>query len=226
MNENYKILNQINSLSDFKALDADLMDSLADEIALYIHNTISTLGGHYSSPLSVIDLTLALHHVYNSPIDKIIWDVGHQAYSHKIITGRRKEFLKIRQAGQISGFLKRDESKHDIFGAGHATTSISAALGFAHARDKDKLNHNVMCVIGDGAMTGGMAYEALNNLGYHRTQLTVILNDNSFSISESVGALSKYLTKITTHPKYNKIRDNIWKISGKFLKEIIFSKNC
>jgi len=215
MDNNYKILNTINSPDDLKKLNIESIDLLADEIALYIHNTISKIGGHYSSPLGVIDLTLALHYVYNSPEDKIIWDVGHQAYSHKIITGRRDQFLNIRKINEISGFLRRDENKHDIFGAGHASTSISAALGFAHSRDKKKQNNKILCVIGDGAMTGGMAYEALNNLGYHRSQLTIILNDNSFSISESVGALSRYLTKITTNPKYNKLRDSIWKISGK-----------
>ena len=215
MDNNYKILNTINSPDDLKKLNIESINLLADEIALYIHNTISKIGGHYSSPLGVIDLTLALHYVYNSPEDKIIWDVGHQAYSHKIITGRRDQFSNIRKINEISGFLRRDENKHDIFGAGHASTSISAALGFAHSRDKKNQNNKVLCVIGDGAMTGGMAYEALNNLGYHRTQLTIILNDNSFSISESVGALSRYLTKITTNPKYNKLRDSIWKVSGK-----------
>ena len=215
MDNSYKILNTINSPDDLKKLDIESINLLADEIALYIHNTVSDIGGHYSSPLGVVDLTLALHYVYNSPEDKIIWDVGHQAYSHKIITGRREQFANIRKLNEISGFLKRDENKHDIFGAGHASTSISSALGFAHSRDRKNKDSRVLCIIGDGAMTGGMAYEALNNLGYHRTQLTVILNDNSFSISESVGALSRYLTKITTHPKYNKLRDNIWKISGK-----------
>ena len=213
MNEKYKLLSKVNSPIDLKKLDIQSLDLLGDEIADYIHETITKLGGHYASPLGVIDLTLAMHYVYSTPKDKMIWDVGHQAYPHKILTGRKKEFSNIRQYGGISGFLKRDESEHDMFGAGHASTSISAALGFAHSRDKNNQDHNVMCVIGDGAMTGGMAYEALNNLGYHRTQLTVILNDNSFSISESVGGLSKYLTKITTHPQYNKLRDKIKKIT-------------
>ena len=214
MDNQFKILPKINSPDDLKKLsDSDLV-LLSDEVSEYIHNTISTLGGHYSSPLGVIELTIALHYAYNTPKDKIIWDVGHQAYAHKILTGRKKEFSTIRQKNSISGFLKIDESEYDVFGAGHASTSISAALGFAHARDKQKKNHQVVAVIGDGSLTGGMAYEGLNNLGYHRTQLTVILNDNSYSISKSVGAISKYLTRITTNPTYNKLRKEIWNISN------------
>ena len=215
MNNQYEILNNINSPDDLKKLQNKELNNLSMEIADYIHNTISKLGGHYSSPLGVIDLTLALHYVYNSPIDKIIWDVGHQAYPHKIITGRREEFSRIRQLNNISGFLKRDESKHDIFGAGHSSTSISAALGFAHARDINQTNEKIIAVIGDGAMTNGLSFEALNNLGFHKTQLTIVLNDNSFSISESVGALSNYLTRLILNPTYNQIRDGIWNISGK-----------
>ena len=215
MNKKYEILNNINSPDDLKKLLNNELDALSEEIADYIHTVISKLGGHYSSPLGVIDLTLALHYVYNSPIDKIIWDVGHQAYPHKIITGRREEFSRIRQLNNISGFLKRDESKHDIFGAGHSSTSISAALGFAHARDINKTNEKIIAVIGDGAMTNGLSFEALNNLGFHKTQLTIVLNDNSFSISESVGALSNYLTRLIVNPTYNQIRDGIWNISGK-----------
>tara|TARA_Y100001970_G_C14222949_1_gene853797 strand:- start:89 stop:1975 length:1887 start_codon:yes stop_codon:yes gene_type:complete len=217
-NDKYKILSLVDSPKDLKEMNLEKLILLSDEIADYIHEVISKLGGHYSSPLGVIELTIALHYVYNTPVDKIVWDVGHQTYPHKIITGRRKEFANIRQFKQISGFLKMDESLYDCFGAGHTSTSISAALGFAHARDMKKTNERVLAIIGDGAMTGGLAYEALNNLGYHRTQLTVILNDNSYSISESVGALSKYLTKITTNPTYNKIRDDVWKISGKIPK--------
>ena len=215
MSDKYKILNTINSPKDLKKISKDKLSILSDEISDYIHEVISKKGGHYSSPLGVIELTIAMHYVYNTPIDKIIWDVGHQAYAHKILTGRREEFSKIRDLGQISGFLKRDESEYDCYGAGHTSTSISAALAFAHARDKKKSKENILAVIGDGAMTGGLAYEGLNNLGYHRTQLTVVLNDNSLSISESVGALSKYLTKITTNPTYNKLRDNVWNVSGK-----------
>ena len=215
MNNSYKILPHINSPKDLKNLTNKDLNILSDELAMYIHEVITEIGGHYSSPLGVIELTIALHYVYDTPIDKLIWDVGHQAYAHKILTGRREEFLKIRKFKEISGFLKMDESPYDCYGAGHTSTSISAALGFAHMRDKNNTNEKVLSIIGDGAMTGGLAYEALNNLGFHRTQLTIVLNDNSLSISESVGALSKYLTKITTNPTYNKLRDNIWDMTGK-----------
>jgi len=215
MNNRHKILNKINNPDDVKLLSKDELNLLSDEISEYIHNTITKIGGHYSSPLGVVDMSIALHYAYNTPKDKIIWDVGHQGYAHKILTERKKEFKTIRQFKGISGFLRINESKYDAFGAGHASTSISSALGFAHARDIKKEKHQVLCVIGDGALTGGMAYEGLNNLGYHRTQLTVVLNDNSFSISKSVGALSKYLTRITTNPTYNKLRNEIWNISNK-----------
>jgi 1-deoxy-D-xylulose-5-phosphate synthase len=188
---------------------------LSNEVSGYIKEVVANVGGHYSSPLGVVDLTIALHYIYNSPLDKLIWDVGHQAYAHKILTGRREEFSTMRTKNGISGFLKRDESPHDIFGAGHASTSISAALGFAHARDRNKTNEQVIAIIGDGAMTGGLAYEGINNLGYHKTQLTIVLNDNSHSISKSVGALSHYLTRVVTNPTYNRIRNDIWDISGK-----------
>ena len=192
------LLNKINSPEDLKKLTIEELYKLSDEISQYIHDVVSDLGGHYSSPLGVVDLTLALNYVYSPPFDKIIWDVGHQAYAHKIITGRRDAFKKLRQKEGISGFLKIDESEYDVFGAGHASTSISAALGFAHERDFKKEKNQVLSIIGDGSMTGGLAYEGLNNLGYHRTQMTVILNDNSLSISKSVGALSKYLMRIST----------------------------
>ena len=208
------LLSYIDSPNDLKDLNLNQLDDLSIEISNHIINVVNKLGGHYSSPLGVVDLTIALHRVYNSPIDKLVWDVGHQAYAHKIITGRRDAFLNLRQKDGISGFLKRDESEHDIFGAGHASTSISAALGLAHARDIKKDKSSILAIIGDGAATGGMAFEGLNNLGYHRTQLTVVLNDNSMSISNSVGALSRYLTKVVTNPTYNKIRNDIWNISG------------
>ena len=208
------ILSKINNPSDMKSLKLNELEILCDEIADLIKETIGKYGGHYSSPLGVIETTVALHYVYDTPDDKLIWDVGHQAYPHKILTERKNQFKTIRQKDGISGFLKISESKYDAFGAGHSSTSISAALGFAHARDKDKSNNQIVAIIGDGAMTGGMAYEGINNLGYHKTQMTVVLNDNSLSISKSVGALSKYLTLITTNKTYNKIRRKIWQISG------------
>jgi len=209
------ILSQINSPADLKRLNPDALAHLSGEVANHIKTVIEEHGGHYSSPLGVVDLTIALHYVYDSPKDKIIWDVGHQAYAHKIITGRRDQFHTIRQRNGISGFLKRSESEHDIVGAGHASTSISSALGFAHARDKDKTDDQIVSIIGDGAMTGGLAYEGINNLGFHKTQMTIVLNDNSMSISESVGALSRYLNRVVTNPTYNRIRNDIWDLSGK-----------
>ena len=209
------MLDKINSPNDLKELSIEELEQVSDEISCLIKETIKEYGGHYSSPLGVVDLTVALHYSYNSPIDKLIWDVGHQAYAHKIITGRRDQFKTLRQKDGISGFLKREESPHDAIGAGHSTTSISSALGIAHARDHNKDDFNVVSIIGDGAMTGGLAYEGMNNLGFHRTQQTIILNDNSKSISASVGALSKYLSKIITNPTYNKVRSDIWDISGK-----------
>ena len=211
----FKILDNINNPNDIKKLSINDLKLLSKDVSKYIHDIVTEKGGHYSSPLGAIDLTIAMHYVYNTPIDKLIWDVGHQAYAHKILTGRKKEFENIRQYDGISGFLKIDESKYDSFGAGHASTSISAGLGFAHSRDKDDKTHQVVSIIGDGAMTGGLAYEGLNNLGFHKTQLTVVLNDNSYSISESVGALSKYLTRIVTNPTYNKLRKDIWNFTDK-----------
>ena len=210
-----KILNNISSPLDLKDLSLNDLNSLSDEIADFIKEVIHEHGGHYSSPLGVVDLTLALHYVYDSPKDKIIWDVGHQAYAHKIVTGRKDEFHTLRQKDGLSGFLKRSESIHDIVGAGHASTSISSALGFAHARDKNNEDSQILSIIGDGSMTGGLAYEGINNLGFHKTQMTIILNDNSMSISESVGALSHYLNRVVTNPTYNRIRKDIWDLSGK-----------
>ena len=205
------LLHSINSPKDLKKVSMDKLEIVSEEVSTLIKDTIQEKGGHYSSPLGVVDLTVALHYVYDSPNDKIIWDVGHQAYPHKILTGRRDNFNTIRQKDGISGFLKRSESEHDVCGAGHSSTSISAALGFAHSRDIRKENDKIVAVIGDGAMTNGLSYEAINNLGFHKTQLTIILNDNSKSISDSVGALSRYLSRIITNPTYNRIRAGVWR---------------
>ena len=151
--KDYQLLNKINSPSEIKQLNDQSLIQLSEEVGHYIQHVVEEVGGHYSSPLGVIDLTIALHYVYNSPKDKLIWDVGHQAYAHKILTGRREQFMHMRQKNGISGFLKRDESEHDIFGAGHASTSIAAALGFAHARDINDSNERILAIIGDGAMT-------------------------------------------------------------------------
>ena len=155
------MLENINSTNDIKNLNLEELQELSLDVSNLIKEVVEKEGGHYSSPLGVVDLSVVLHHVYNSPLDKIVWDVGHQAYAHKILTGRKDSFNTLRKKGGISGFLKREESKHDIIGAGHASTSISAALGIAHARDFNKDNFNVLSVIGDGAMTGGLAYEAM-----------------------------------------------------------------
>ena len=213
--KDFKILDKINSPKDMKKLSLEELNALSLEVSHLIKKVVEESGGHYSSPLGVVDLTVALHYCYSAPYDKMIWDVGHQAYSHKILTGRKKEFSSIRQKDGISGFLKQSESKYDAYGAGHASTSISAALGFAHARDLKGDSNKVISIIGDGAMTGGLAYEAINNLGFHKTQMTIILNDNSKSISDSVGALSKYLSKIISHPSYNSVRTGVWDFLGK-----------
>ena len=205
------LLHSINSPKDLKKVSIDKLETVSEEVSTLIKDTIQEKGGHYSSPLGVVDLTVALHYVYDSPNDKIIWDVGHQAYPHKILTGRRDNFNTIRQKGGISGFLKRSESEHDVCGAGHSSTSISSALGFAHSRDMRKENNKIVAIIGDGAMTNGLSYEAINNLGFHKTQLTIILNDNSKSISDSVGALSRYLSRMITNPTYNRIRTGVWR---------------
>ena len=215
------LLDLINSPEDLKKIPIKQLGTVSREVSSLIKKTVEENGGHYSSPLGVVDLTIALHYTYNTPYDKLVWDVGHQAYSHKILTGRKNNFNTIRQKDGISGFLKRSESLYDCYGAGHSSTSISAALGFAHSRDFKKENNKVVAIIGDGAMTNGLSYEAINNLGFHKTQLTIILNDNTKSISDSVGALSKYLSRIITNPVYNNIRTSIWN----FFKRTPFFKN-
>src|SRR5512138_519790 len=172
-------------------------------------DVVSRLGGHFAPGLGVVELTIALHYVFDTPTDKLIWDVGHQAYPHKILTGRNEEFARIRAKGGPSGFLSRKESEYDVFGAGHAATSISAALGIATARDLNNDDFKVVAVIGDGSMTSGIAYEALNNAGHTERDLIVVLNDNEMSISPNVGAIHKYLTGIITNPFYNRLRDEV-----------------
>ena len=168
------MINNISLPEDIKNLSLPELSVLSDDVSNLIKTVVQDVGGHYSSPLGVVDLSIALHYVYNSPLDKLIWDVGHQAYAHKILTGRKDVFHTLRQKDGISGFLKREESVHDIIGAGHASTSISSGLGIAHARDYKKDDYQIVSVIGDGAMTGGLSYEAMNNLGFHRTQLTIV----------------------------------------------------
>jgi len=210
-----KYLPNIKSPKDLKNLDNEALHELCDELRFYTVNTITEVGGHLAPTLGVIELTTALHYIYNTPKDKLVWDVGHQAYAHKLLTGRFDEFPSIRQYGGLSGFLKRSESKYDVFGAGHASTAISAALGVSEARFQNKDNYRVVAVIGDGAMTGGLAFEAINNAGHLGRQITVILNDNDMSISPNVGALSKYFTRLISNPTYNRLKSEAWEITKK-----------
>lgn len=204
-----QFLDSIDSPEDLKKLNTEELIVLAQEIRQFLVQVISKTGGHLAPNLGVVELTLALHKVFDTPADKILWDVGHQAYIHKIITGRRKDFGTLRQYGGISGFPKRTESPHDAFGTGHSSTSISAALGMAVARDIAHDDYNVIAIIGDGALTGGMAIEALNNAGVMQKKLLVILNDNEMSIAENVGAMSEYLGRLRTDPTYSHLKSDI-----------------
>ena len=224
-----KYLKNIQTPKDIRDYNIEQLRELCDEIRNYTIDTVTSVGGHLAPTLGAIELTVALHYVFNTPKDKLIWDVGHQAYAHKILTGRFGSMNTIRQFGGLSGFLKRTESEYDVFGAGHASTSISAALGVAAARDQNNQDFKVSAIIGDGSLTGGLAYEGLNNSGILNTQILVVLNDNEMSISPNVGAMSKYLTRITTNPLYNKIRNEIWNITdslpwGKKLSKKILQK--
>jgi len=203
------ILSKYEDLNDLKKLNNDQLNALAADIRQLIIEVVSKNGGHLASNLGVVELTIALHKVFNSSIDKIIWDVGHQSYVHKILTGRKDEFTTLRQYKGLSGFPKRKESMHDIFETGHSSTSISAGLGYALSRDIKKENYNIISVIGDGAMTAGMAFEALNQAGDEKTKLIVILNDNEMSISPNVGGLSQYLNRIRTAPSYFKMKEDV-----------------
>ena len=196
------VLDTIHSPEDLKSLSPEALHGLAQEIRVYLTETVAKTGGHLAPSLGVVELTLALHKVYDIPKDKLIWDVGHQGYVHKILTGRRDALPTIRQYGGLSGFLRIDESPYDLYGAGHASTSISAAMGFAKARDFRGGKHSVLALIGDGALTGGLALEGLNNAADDGTDITVILNDNEMSIAENVGALATYLAKLRMEPLY------------------------
>jgi len=200
-------LEHITNPDDIKELKLEQLKQLADETRAYLINVISETGGHLASNLGVVELTIALHYVFNSPKDKIIWDVGHQSYIHKLITGRKVRFDTLRTLGGISGFPKTQESEYDAFNTGHSSTSISAALGFAKARDLKKEDYSVISVTGDGALTGGMSFEALNDAGRSLNNLIVVLNDNEFSISKNVGGLSKYLSQIRSEPAYFKVKE-------------------
>ncbi|MFC0262489.1 1-deoxy-D-xylulose-5-phosphate synthase [Fontibacter flavus] len=214
-----KLLAQINTPDDLKKFSKDQLVQICDELRHYIVDNVSVYGGHFGASLGVVELTVALHYVLNTPEDQLVWDVGHQAYGHKILTGRRDKFHTNRIYGGISGFPKRKESEYDTFGVGHSSTSISAALGMAVAsKYKGDSRKQHVAVIGDGSMTGGMAFEAMNHAGVSDTNMLIILNDNCMSIDPNVGALKDYLTDITTSHTYNKVKDEVWNLLGKFSK--------
>jgi 1-deoxy-D-xylulose-5-phosphate synthase len=210
------LLSNINSPTDLKKLSKEQMHQVCDELRQYIIDVVSVHGGHFAASLGVVELSVALHYVYNTPYDQLVWDVGHQAYGHKILTGRRDAFPSNRKYNGLSGFPKRSESEYDTFGVGHSSTSISAALGMAMAaRYKGEKDRKSIAVIGDGAMTAGIAFEAMNHAGVADSDILIILNDNCMSIDPNVGALKEYLTDITTSPTYNKLKDEVWNVLGK-----------
>jgi len=214
-----KYLSEINNSSDLKKLNEKELIALSQELRQFLIDNVSVYGGHFSANLGVVELTVALHYVFNTPEDQLVWDVGHQAYGHKILTGRRDSFHTNRIYGGLSGFPKRSESIYDTFGVGHSSTSISAALGMAVAsKYKNQNDKNHIAVIGDGALTAGMAFEAMNHAGVSNTNLLIILNDNCMAIDPNVGALKEYLTNITTSQAYNKMKDDMWKLMGKLGK--------
>ncbi len=213
------LLSQINTPDDLKQLDKHQMPKVCEELRDYIVDMVSVKGGHFGASLGVVELTVALHYVFNTPVDQLVWDVGHQAYGHKILTGRRNQFHTNRQYKGISGFPKRSESEYDTFGVGHSSTSISAALGMAVASKLQNFKEKQhIAVIGDGAMTAGLAFEGLNHAGVENSNMLVILNDNCMSIDPNVGALKEYLTDITTSQAYNKVKDEVWHLLGKISK--------
>jgi len=214
----YIYLSKINSPEDLKKMSLEALNVLKDELRAFIIDIVSRNPGHLGGSLGVVELTIALHYLYNTPYDKIIWDVGHQSYAHKILTGRKEQFDTLRQKDGISGFPSIFESEYDAFGTGHSSTSISAALGISIAAKLNKEKRNVVAVIGDGALTGGMAFEALNNLGYLKTNTLVVLNDNKMSIDINVGGLKDYLLDISTSKTYNIAKDNVWRVLGKLPK--------
>jgi 1-deoxy-D-xylulose-5-phosphate synthase len=214
------MLDQINSPDDLKFISIDDLETLSSELRSDMIDIVSKTGGHLGAGLGVVELAVAIHYVFDTPDDRLIWDVGHQAYPHKILTGRRDKMYSLRKAKGLSGFTKRSESKYDPFGAGHSSTSISAALGMAVARDKLGKSNNVIAVIGDGAMSAGMAYEAMNNAGSINTKLLIILNDNDMSIAPAVGALSNYLSNVVSSRPFNNVREIAKQMVNLFPKEI------
>ena len=220
------LLKDINNPADLKKLSRAQLHQVCDELRQYIIDIVSVHGGHFGASLGVVELTVALHYVFNTPYDQLVWDVGHQAYGHKILTGRKDNFSTNRKYKGLSGFPKRSESEYDTFGVGHSSTSISAALGMAMASHyKGEKNRQHVAIIGDGAMTAGLAFEAMNHAGIEKSNVLIILNDNCMSIDPNVGALKEYLTDITTSQTYNKIRDDFWKALGKLPVGKTFSRS-
>ena len=214
------LLDRVRTPRELRALQDHELIQLAEELRQELIAAVAVTGGHLGAGLGVVELTIALHHVFDTPHDKLIWDVGHQSYPHKILTGRRDRIRTLRQANGLSGFCKRAESEYDTFGAGHSSTSISAGLGMAVARDLDSKSHNVVAVIGDGAMSAGMAYEAMNNAGAMDSRLIVILNDNDMSIAPPVGAMSAYLAKLISGGAYRRIRRFLKDVARRLLPKI------
>src|SRR3954452_15785142 len=214
------LLDRVNYPADIRALTKDQLSQLADELRQEVISAVSVTGGHLGSALGVIELTVAAHYVFDTPNDKLIWDVGHQAYPHKILTGRRDRIRTLRQGGGLSGFTRRSESEYDPFGAAHSSTSISAGLGMAKARDLKGDTRNVIAVIGDGAMSAGMAYEAMNNAGAEKSRLIVVLNDNDMSIAPPVGAMSAYLSRVVSSQTYRGFRHIAKQLSEYFPKRL------
>ena len=206
------MLEEIISPADLRELDKESLPELCDELRQFILQSVSESGGHFSAGLGTVELTVALHYVFNTPEDRLVWDVGHQAYPHKVLTGRKDQLKNIRREGGLSGFTKRSESEYDTFGVGHSSTSISAALGMALAAKQQGIDRQAIAVIGDGALTAGMAYEALNHAGDLSTSMLVVLNDNDMSISPNVGGLSKYLARLLSGQFYSSIREQGKKI--------------
>lgn len=220
MNEGeYRFLNNISSPADLRKLEVRDLRAVCGEVRNFLVDCVSKTGGHFGAGLGTVELAVALHYVFQTPEDKLIWDTGHQAYPHKILTGRKERMHTIRQLGGLSGFLKRSESEYDVFGAGHASTAISAALGVTAARDLAGKDFKVVAVVGDGSLTGGMAYEAMNNAGLLKKDMIVVLNDNQMvslsSLNPTLWSLHDYFSEVLTHPTYNKFKANVWDLTGK-----------
>src|SRR5471032_2781095 len=212
------LLDRVRYPGDLRNFSPEQLRQLADELRAETVDAVSVTGGHLGASLGVVELTVAIHAIFDTPRDRLLWDVGHQAYPHKILTGRRDRIRTLRQGGGLSGFTRRAESEYDPFGAAHSSTSISAGLGMAVARDLKGLSHNVVCVIGDGAMSAGMAYEAMNNAGAMDSRLIVILNDNNMSIAPPVGALSAYLARLVSGRPYRSLRQTIRQVAKRLPK--------